>query len=149
VAPSLALGAELAAIPRVGEVPLTPGHKQALLKLRGTEVCKAVLTSLRENGQLAATGRDYYALARLGLAIHKGSYHVIARHARWKADQIARTLARELKLHVLTYDLGGPGRAAFTRCCCGWVAYRSRSISNYAVLMGRDASQHLEHIGAT
>lgn len=135
--------------PRTGEVLLTPGQKQALLVMRKSETSRAVLEQLRALGQLATGGADYYALAGLGLAINKGAFHVLSPNGRWRADNIAIAYARELKLHLLTFNHGGPGRAAYVRCTCGFVAYRSRHIPSYAIGLGRDGAYHLAHVGAS
>src|ERR1700761_7209815 len=72
-----------------GAVLLTDGQKQALLVLRGSETALAVVAELQKRGEFAVTGGDYMALCNLGFAVNKGTRNVLARHARWKADQVA------------------------------------------------------------
>ena len=134
---------------RTGEVLLTPGQKIALLKMRGSDWSKAVLSHVVAFGQGDTVGADYYALARLGLAVHKGSYHVLTPTGRRRADQVAVELARAEGMHVITYDLANRyGRAASARCTCGWGTYRTRAVPSYALLIGQDVQRHLEHEGA-
>jgi hypothetical protein len=128
-----ALGTTDAPLPRAGEITLTPGQKLALLVMRGSDLSKQVLAGVLAKTKEEPAGRDFYTCARLGLAINKGKFHV---------------LAREFRLHVLTYDLGGPGRAAFARCTCGFCAFKSRAIPSYALLIHQAGVRHLLQVSA-
>jgi hypothetical protein len=125
-----------------GELVLTPGQKQALLKLRGSELCTAILDELRKRGEFVATTRDNYALEHVGLAINKGSFHVLSPVGRWRAEAVARTLATAAGLHIITYDYDRPG-AARASCNCGWSTFRTRAIKSFVMSLGRDATEHL------
>lgn len=127
-----------------GELVLTPGQKQALLKLRGSELCTAILDELRKRGEFVATTRDHYALEHAGLAINKGSFHVLSPIGRWRADAVARTLATAAGLHIITYDYDRPG-AARASCNCGWSTFRTRAIKSFVTSLGSDATAHLLH----
>ena len=136
-------------LPRAGEVLLTPGQKIALLKMRRSDWTKAICTKLKELRRGDCGAGDYYALARIGLAIHKGSRHVLTEQGRWRADEVAREIAKAAGLHVITYDFGGPGRPAQAMCLCGFRAFNSRhSATNFVQAIGRAGRAHLEHVGA-
>ena len=129
--------------PRAGEIALTPGQKLALLVMRGSDLSKAVLAGVIEQTHAGPAGRDFYTCARLGLAINKGRFHVLTPQGRWRADQVCREVARAYGLHIITYDLGGPGRAAYSTCTCGFRAFRARAVPSYLTLIRQDATRHL------
>lgn len=128
---------------RAGEIALTPGQKLALLVMRGSDLSKQVLAGVLEKTKAGPSGRDFYTCAMLGLAINKGRYHVLSPPGRWRADQVVREVARQYGLHIVAYGLGGPGRAAFARCSCGFSSFRSRAIPSYLTLIRQDATRHL------
>jgi len=138
-----------APLPKAGEIILTPGQKIALLKMRRSDWSKAVLAQLEAFGKADCAGGDYRALAQLGLAVCKGSFHVLTPAGRWRADRVAVELARDAELHIVTYDLFPRSRgAASAKCTCGWSSFRTRAIASYVVLLGADAHRHLEREGA-
>ena len=132
---------------RAGEVLLTPGQKIALLKMRGSDWSKVVLRHLRAFGKDECAGGDYRALAQIGLATCKGSYHVLTAAGRWKADFYAMELARTEDLHIVSYDYGGPGRAACVKCTCGHRVFKSRAVPGWQTQLTVAAHAHLEHVG--
>lgn len=135
--------------PGAGEPRLTHGQRVALLMMRRSDWSRAVLAKLKEAGLLAVNGDNFRSLVPLGLAIAKGhSYHIPTRHGRWTADRIAREIARDIGMHVITYNYGGPGRAAFWECTCGDRGYHSRHAGDFVLAIGRGARLHLEHVGA-
>lgn len=133
-----------------GEPVLSHGQRVALLMMRRSDWSKAVLVKLREAGLLVVTGDDFRSLVPLGLAIAKGhSYHVPTSNGRWRADRIAEQIARDLDLHVIAYDYGSYGRAAFWHCTCGERSYHSRNTpGNYVGKLVKGGRLHLEHVGA-
>ena len=134
---------------RAGEALLTPGQKIALLKMRGSDWSKAILKHLTAFGQDEISGRDYVALANLGLAINKGTFHVLSPPGRWRADRVACELARGLDMHVMTLALAPKfGSAASAKCTCGWSTFRTRAVPSYATLIAGDAHHHLQNMGA-
>jgi hypothetical protein len=136
-------------ITRAGEIVFTPGQKIALLKMRGSDWSKAVLRHLIAFGHIDAVGADYFALARIGLAARRGSYHVLTPQGRWRADRVAVELARKSGIHVITFNLNPRyGAAANAKCTCGWSSFRTRAVPSYALLVDKDAQHHLEHEGA-
>lgn len=135
-------------LPKAGEVVLTPGQKIALLKMRGSDWSEAILSKLERFGQAECTGADYRALASLRLAVCKGSFHVLTPAGRWRADRVARDIARESGIHAITIEFFPRSRgAASARCSCGWSTYRSRAIKSYASMLSADAQHHLRHVG--
>ncbi len=136
--------------PGAGEPALSHGQRVALLMMRRNDWSRAVLTKLREAGLLAVTGDDFRSLVPLNLAVAKGhSYHVPTSNGRWRADKIAMEIARDVGLHVVTYDYGGQGRGAFWKCACGERSpYLSRQIGSYRTRLHAGARMHLEHFGA-
>jgi hypothetical protein len=134
--------------PGTSEHNLTCGQKIALLKLRGNDWSKAVLAKLEETGNATVAGDDFRSLVPLHLAINKGSFHVLTPSGRWRADRIAEEIARTLDIHVISYDYGRYGRAAFWECTCGDVGYHSRYAGDAVLAIGRGARLHLEHVGA-
>ena len=125
--------------------PLSEGQQLALLVMRRSDLSKAVLGKLVQARTPGPAGRHFYEVARLGLATHHGSFHRLTPRGFYEADRVAREMARTLELHVVTYDLGGPGRAARASCSCGWSAFRTRAIPSYLVTLHRDAGHHLRH----
>jgi hypothetical protein len=134
--------------PRAGEILLTPSQKVALLTMRRSDWSEAVLAHLKAFGRDAVSGGDYRALARLSLAVNKGSFHVLTPPGRWRADLVAMELARENDLHVIAMEPNPRYGAAYAKCTCGWRVFRSRVNASYAALLARDARSHLEHEGA-
>lgn len=146
---SPALGSAAAALkPRAGEIVLTPGQKVALLRMRRSDWSKAVLAKLQACGVADCSLSDYQACARLGLAIHKGSFHVLTGQGRFRADRIAMDFAREIGMHWLRFDLGGNGVAAKVQCTCGWSRHRTRVFDSYITLVHSDGVAHLQKVGA-
>jgi hypothetical protein len=132
-----------------GEPVLSQGQKIALLKMRRSEWSKAILSKLKEIGACDVTGEDFRSLVPLHLAVNKGSFHVLTSSGRWRADQVAREIARANDLHVIAYDFGSYGRAAFWHCTCGERSYHSRATpGNYVGKLVRGGRLHLEHVGA-
>ncbi len=125
--------------------PLSEGQQLALLVMRRSDLSKAVLGRLVQARTPGPAGRHFYEVARMELAIHQGSFHQLTPRGRYEAERIAREIARALELHVVTYDLGGPGRAARASCSCCWSVFRTRAISSYLVMLSRDADRHLRH----
>lgn len=125
--------------------PLTPSQELALLAMRRSELSKAVLAKLHQAGFARATRVDFGALVHMGLAIKVGTYHRLTPRGWYEADRIGRDKAKELRLHVIGYDLGGPGRAAKAFCPCGWSTFRSRSIRSYLTSLSADAQHHLNY----
>jgi hypothetical protein len=134
--------------PGASEFNLTHGQKIALLKMRRSDWSKAVLAKLAELGNTDVAGADFRSLVPLHLAVCKGSFHVLSEHGRWRADRVAEAFAREIGMHVISYDRGGFDRAAFWRCTCGESAYRTRHVGNYMGLLVKGGRLHLEHVGA-
>lgn len=133
---------------RAGEILLTPGQKIALLTMRKSEWSQAVLAHLTAFGQADVAGGDYRACAKLGLAVHKGSYHVLTPQGRWRADRVAVEIARAHGLHCVTLDLNPRyGAAASAQCTCGWSTYRTTKILSYGAMLARDAHWHLQQVG--
>jgi len=126
---------------------LSEGQQLALLVMRRSDLSKAVLGKLVQARSPGPEGRHFYEVARVGLATHRGTFHLLTPRGRYEADRIGREMARELGLHVISYDLGGPGRAARASCACGWSAFRTRAIPSYLVMLNRDAGHHLRHQG--
>lgn len=125
---------------RAGELVLTPGQKQALLVLRDNEIARAIIAALKKRGEFVAHGRDFYALGRAGLAINKGSFHVLSPLGRWKADDVVRQYVRDLKLHILMHHYGiNP----FVRCSCGYSRHVSARGTDVTLTLGRAAARHL------
>ena len=128
--------------------PLSEGQQLALLAMRRSELSQAVLKQLAQAASAGPQGRHFYEAARLGLAISRGAFHLLTPRGRFEADRIGREIALRHGMHVVSYDLGGPGRAASARCACGWSAFRTKAISSYLVTLTRDAQHHLRHAGA-
>jgi hypothetical protein len=104
-------------LPRAGEILFTPGQKVALLTMRRSDWSNAVLAHLKAFGRDGVSGGDYRALAGLGLAVNKGSFHVLTPTGRWRADLVAMELARASGLHAVRTDLYPRyGVAAFAKC---------------------------------
>jgi hypothetical protein len=138
-----------AAAPGAGEPVLTHGQRIALLIMRRSDWSKAVLAKVKEAGLLVVTGNDFRSLVPLGLATPKGhSYHVPTPSGRWRADRIAEEIARDIGIHVISYNYGGYGRAAFWHCTCGARSYHSRHAGDFVKAIGRGGRLHLEHVGA-
>lgn len=114
--------------------------------MRGSELSKAVLAGVIEQTHAGPSGRDFYSCAQLGLAINKGRFHVLTPQGRWKADRVACEVARAFGLHIITYDLGGSGRAACAKCTCGWRHFRTRVFQSYLVLLAQDVRLHLRNV---
>jgi hypothetical protein len=136
-------------LPQAGVVVLTPAQKVALLKMRRSDWSKAVVAHLEAFGKAEVTGGDYRALAQLGLAVNKGSFHVLTPAGRRRDDQVAMELARDNGLHAVTYDYRPRGQgAAFVRCTCGWCVFKSRTQRSYALALHQAANAHLQREGA-
>lgn len=127
------------------ESPLSEGQQLALLVMRRSDLSKAVLGKLLLARNPGPSGRHFYEVAQLGLATRNGTFHLLTPRGRYEADRIGREMARALGLHVITYSLGGPGRAARASCACGWSAFRTRAIPSYLVMLHHDAGYHLRH----
>lgn len=137
-----------APLPRAGKIVLTPSQKVALLKMRRSDWSKAVVAHLVAFGMGECDGGDYRAFAAIGLAEHRGSFHVLTPQGRWRADQVAIEIARDTGMHVVTYSLTPRhGSAASAKCTCGWGAFRTRAIASYATTLAADVRKHLEHVG--
>jgi hypothetical protein len=128
---------------RGGEIALTPGQKLALLVMRQSDLSKQVLAGVIARTHEGPAGRDFYSCARLGLAINKGRFHVLSPAGRRRADQACREVARAYGLHIISYNLGGRGQAAYAECTCGWRHYRTRVFASYVTLIRQDATRHL------
>jgi hypothetical protein len=126
--------------------PLSDGQQLALLAMRRSELSEAVLKKLHQAGTAKAQGRHFYELARLNLAEHNGRYHVLTPKGRFAADRLALETARQLGMHIVTYNFGRPGSAARAYCTCGWSTFRSRAVGNYAGMLARDAHHHRLHV---
>jgi hypothetical protein len=133
------------AAPGAGEWVLSQGQKIALLTMRKSDWASAVLAKLKETGAGAAVGDDFRSLVPLGLAINKGSLHNLTSSGRWRADQVAMQIARDLGMHVLTYDWTKPGLACFVRCTCGFSVHRQQRNKH---LLGRSGTAHLAFVVA-
>lgn len=136
---------------RAGELVLTAGQEIALLRMRRSDWAAAVVEHLISLGRADCAIEDYRALAAAGLAVNKGSFHVLTSRGRWRADQVAIELARAEGMHVITYDFGRTGRAAkaASACCtCGWQTFKSRAIPSYLIQTVRAGRRHLEHVGS-
>lgn len=131
-----------------GEYNLTRSQKIALLKMRRSDWSKAILTKLKDFGTCDVTGEDFRSLVPLHLAINKGSFHVLTPSGRWRADRAAEEIARTLDIHIISYDYGRYGRAAFWECTCGDRGYHSRHAGDAVLAIGRGARLHLKHVGA-
>jgi hypothetical protein len=131
--------------PGAGEPVLSDGQKIALLTMRKSDWASAVLAGLKATGSGAAVGSDFRSLVPLGLAINKGSLHNLTSAGRWRADQVALQMARELDMHVLTYDWTGPGRPCFVRCTCGFSIHRQQHNKH---LLGRSGANHLAFVAS-
>jgi hypothetical protein len=132
-------------LPGAGE-DLSRNQKIALLKMRRSDWSKAVVSRLKIDGDVRISGADYVACRELGLAVQKGSFHVLTLRGRWQADQAAMAIAREIGIHAITYDLGRFGAAACAKCTCGWRTFRTRAIDSFVTLLCNDARHHLEHV---
>lgn len=130
-----------------GEVTLTLSMKAALLTMRKSDWSEAVLKDLVAFGQADCSGADYRALAGLGLAINKGSLHVLTERGRTVADDVAIVIARDRGMHAITYDFGGAGRAAQCKCVCGHRTFHSRAKPDWIIALRRSARDHLKHVG--
>ncbi len=126
------------------ETPLSEPQQLALLTMRRSELSEAVLKKLHQAGTAKAQGRHFYELARLNLAEHR--YHVLTPKGRFAADRLALETARQLGMHIVTYNFGRPGSAARAYCTCGWSTFRSRAVGNYAGMLARDAHHHRLHV---
>ncbi len=124
--------------------PLSEAVQLALLAMRRSDTSKAVLANLSQAGSPGPQGRDFYAAARLGLAIKNGAFHSLTPRGWFEADRIGREIAQHLGMHVVSYDLGGPGRVARASCPCGWSAFRTRAIPSYLIMLTRDGQHHLQ-----
>jgi hypothetical protein len=131
--------------PATGEPLLTLGQKIALLTMRKSDWAIAVLAKLREAGAGFAVGADFRSLIPLHLAINKGSFHNLTAAGRWRAYQVAMQIARELGIHVLTYDWTGAGRPCFVRCTCGFSVHRQQRNKH---LLGRSGANHLAFVAS-
>jgi hypothetical protein len=129
-----------------GEVTLSEPQQLALLTMRRSELSEAVRAELRQRGTPGPWGRNFYELARLNLAEHNGSFHILTQRGRYLADRLALETARRLGIHVITYNLGGRGSAARAYCTCGWSTFRSRAVGNYLGMLQRDAEYHRRHV---
>lgn len=127
--------------------PLSTPQQLALLAMRRSDL-SAVLAKLAQAGTARAPGRCFYELAQLGLAVRspRGTFHILSPRGRYEADRVGREIARQFGLHVISYDLGGPGRAACARCPCGWAAFRTRAIGSYLISLTRDAAFHMARV---
>jgi hypothetical protein len=136
--------------PGAGEPVLTHGQRVALLMMRRSDWSKAILSKLKEAGLLVVSGDDFRSLVPLNLATAKGhSYHVPTSNGRWAADKIAMEIARDIGMHVVTYDFGGEGRGGFWKCTCGQRSpYLSRQVRSYRTRLFAGAKMHLAHVGA-
>lgn len=135
--------------PKAGEIVLTQGQKLALLVMRQSDLSKKVLAGVIEQTKQGPSGRDFYSCANLGLAINKGRFHVLTPAGRWRADRVAEEIAREFKLHIISYFHGdrGNGLAAQAKCTCGWRGMRrTLSIKSHALLISMDATTHLANV---
>ena len=131
--------------PGAGEPELTLGQKVALITMRKSDWASAVLAKLKEIGRAAAIGNDFRSLVPLRLATNKGSFHVLTPAGRWRADQVAMQIAREIGMHVLTYDWTEHGRPCFVRCTCGFSVHRQQRNKH---LLGRSGSNHLAFVAS-
>ena len=143
--PSPALDTTPASRTGAGEA-LSEPQQLALLAMRRSELSEAVRAELRQRGTPGPWGRNFYELARLGLAVHSGSFHVLTPRGRYSADKLALETARKLGMHIVTYNFGRPGSAARAYCTCGWSTIRSRAVGNYMGMLQRDAHHHRLHV---
>lgn len=86
---------------------LTPSQQFALLLIRKSELSKLVVEKLYAS-TVRPGAADFDELVRLNLAKRKPPGipgHDILPHGLWKANEVARKLARDLGVHVPTFDL--------------------------------------------
>lgn len=134
-----------------GEEVLTPGQQVALLKMRKSDWSKAVLKHIAALDQDRCDGADFRSCAEIGLAINKGSYHVLSNPGRWRADQLARAIAKANGMHVISTEIPKPssGFAPQVRCTCGFQVRVSRYVPGWENQLSRAGHGHLRHVGAT
>jgi hypothetical protein len=83
------------------------------------------------------------------LAINRGGLHTLTPRGRYEADRIGREIAQRLGMHVVSYDLGGAGRAPKAFCSCGeFAAFRSKAIPGWLTKLTADAEHHRRHVAA-
>lgn len=138
---------EVAGVQIRSEIPLN--QQRALLTLlAGDELATACLKGLRANGVEALTERDFQDLVEARLIIRRsGNALELTPRGALMARDIARTVARRLELHHISYgNIEGPG-ACFARCSCGWVNYQSKAIRNHLTKAIAAGGRHLHSIG--
>lgn len=87
------------------EIPgegLTPGQQLALLTIRKSDLADRLVQKL-QRGTVRPSGPDYQALATLGYAMADARrLHAITPRGQWKADEMARHLAKQMNVPLRT-----------------------------------------------
>lgn len=118
----------------------------ALLTLRGTELARACISRLRADGAPSPCELDYIALAQARLSMrYSGNRRALTPIGKFRADDIARAIARENSIHVMSY---GEGRGfQFVKCSCGeFFTSHATAVPGAALKVVRAGGRHLAHV---
>lgn len=132
------------------ETDLSPSQQLALLTLARTELSRMCVAALQRS-TVRATAIDYFHLQQAGLAIReRGSrWHEITPRGKWRADSLARIVARDLSLHLIIRSGGGRYESSVS-CTCGKFHYsHSRNEGHERTAFARRIGAHLREVGAS